>query len=535
LKAGRDEFDAGEARNCSFNSEGKDDDVSTALLQKKRADLSEPATDEEREALLNWLDDGEVHPAVGVLLRMESSTRRSLDALPEGDTRIPEVVARGCSRSLEAVRATWSELVRAESHWSAIRCYRSLGMCTLCGPSEQLRRFLEMSSIGASGSAVSGYIYGGFLSTPESAPVVSAPPVADADVRCVLESFGRECFEMGRAGADSGRVGQIARSDSLLAAVFGGREWRKWLRRPAPETDVLDALCDCKSEFDYLNQLQIGNAESWGSDAGRGKVVCVIDSGADESHPALQTQVCHYLRFDVYGHDKEAYACMDNACHGTKVAAAICGKPVDLSVVDRDGTLRLGIAPGAKLFVISALNGDCTNECGTWDQLLSGLQHAVSRKARLGHDIINISMEPNSLPNPKVAERIDWLLELLQRNGIVPVLAAGNRGANSCPLGRSGYYIGAIDGHGNPNPQNGPRVDLLAPGDLICAQPISPRLNKLYFGKYSGSSLAAATAAGAVALVASAKNIPSSQAMKILIESAVDRRLSIDGALQWTP
>jgi subtilisin family serine protease len=260
--------------------------------------------------------------------------------------------------------------------------------------------------------------------------------------------------------------------------------------------------------------------------------VCVIDSGADESHPLLQRQVAHYMRFDLYGYEKEAYACMDNACHGTKIAGWICGKPLDLAQLCGRGNIRLGIAPHARLLVLSSMGGDLLRESGTWDQLLAGLKHAVSLKHRYHHQTVNISMAFDTPKSADIIRNIDGFLTDIKHNGIVPILAAGNHGDDSCPLGTNGHYIGALDAQGNPSSKNGKRVDLLAPGDVYCGQPASPRLKHRLFGRHQGSSLAAAIVAGAVALVASEKRISAPAAMEKLLENAKDGRLWIDGALR---
>jgi hypothetical protein len=501
---------------------------STTLLRKVHHDRA--VTPQEHEALLKWLEEGPSHNTVGVLLRKESGYHEQMESLPDGDASLPYLVQDACARALEQIHDRWWNVVGSHSFWANINCYPLLGLCSLRGPSDDLRRLFESPINRDSDSPVAGYIYGNYLSTSES---VGAAMAEKAHARNVLETFGRDCFDIGRSKLDKGRVGEIAHSEVLFAALYGSRiDTRRWDDVPPEEPDPLDELCRHKSEFEYLNQLKLGDAKAWGEGAGKRQAVCVIDSGAEESHPVLHEQVAHYLRLDVMGYQKTAHDCTDNACHGTKISGAICGKPVDLARFRRQGIARIGLAPGAKLVVISALNGDFKQECGTFDQLFAGMEHAVKLSSRYGHSIVNISMEPNGPLAPSVASRIDELLQQLKRYEMVPILAAGNHGANSRPLGTSGYYIGALAPDGAPSPHNGPRVDLLAPGKLICAHPISMRLNNMPFGWYSGSSLSAALIAASVAIVASAKQIPAHEAMNRLLASAADDlRPNIDRAV----
>lgn len=487
------------------------------------------ALSEEHEAMLAWLSRSKSHESVAVLLRLEPKLQAQIDMLPDGDPAIPHWTRQACEKSLRMVHEKWHEIVGHGTYWSRINCFPDLAVCSLQGPIVNLERLLN-ALYESPAQPVAGYLYGGVLTTPEARGTRVRMPEG---ARVALETFARDCFDLGHRDQDQRRLRAMV-SESLLAALYSGP--------PADSgdddgddddsPDPIEYLSAFKDEWEYLNQLEIGDARSWSRSPGRGQLVCVVDSGADESHPLLQQQVAHYQRFDLYGYEKEAYACMDHACHGTKIAGCICGKPLDLAQLCGRGTIRLGIAPQAKLLVISALGGDVLGESGTWTQVLAGLHRAVSLKHIYHHQIVNLSMTLDAPPSAGIIRSVDKMLTTVKKNGIVPILAAGNHGANSCPLGTKGYYIGALIAPGEPSPKNGARVDLLAPGNLYCGQPASPRLKNRLFARHQGSSLAAAIVSGAVALVASEKRISAPAAMEALLASARGGDLWIDGALR---
>jgi hypothetical protein len=507
----------------------------STVFQDEEVGLEAPAFPSAHEAVLAWLDQSGPNESLGILARLSMKARDDLAQLNVGDLSIPSMYADGCLWSMNAIEETWHSIARPGNYWSRVCRYAPICVCSVRGPIQKLKRLVSHLARQHE-SPVAGYIYGGILCTPEAAARAESATRATDHAREVLRTFGEECFQLGRDGHSQERISTILESDLLIAAISANWFPFNWLLGTTDSVDGwLGKLKKMKSEFGYLSSLGIGDAHTWGRDRGRDHTICIIDSGADESHPMLQQQVKHYARFDVHGHEKEAYACMDQACHGTKIGGLACGRSVLFSQLGLDfpGQLQLGIAPAAKLIVLSCLNGDFCGESGTWEQLFSGLKNAVQLKSRFCHQIVNLSVETNSEQSPETKKSLNELLSILLRNGIVPIMAAGNRGAYSNPLGDRGFYIGAVDSNGNACDENGSRCDLLAPGkDLICPHPATKRLNDFFLDEYSGSSLSCALVSGAVALVASAKGVSALEAMNILIASARDNTLSIDSALQ---
>ncbi|MBN8625197.1 MAG: S8 family serine peptidase [Planctomycetes bacterium] len=484
-------------------------------------------------AVREWLSERRGITSLVAVVRRDERSDVAWERLPDGDPRLGESLSAATRRSVGRLEEHWRRYA-GYSPSARVEPFLGLGACVLHGPVDALRRFFDSPAAVDPAGPIEGLLFGDPLGTPESLAAEDA--LVDVEtLRRTMESLGRECYEAGQNGVPFAHCRDILESDAVLAAIGGGgRGFFGFGARPDP----LEILASVETPEAYLTQLGIGDAARWGRGAGRGQTVCVIDSGADESHPCLQRQVRHYLRYDLYGHEKEAYACMDHACHGTKIGGWIAGKDArrDELGCEADGLVRLGIAPGAKLFVISALNGDLMRESASFPQLIAALEAAVLRRPALGHSIANISIEvAGDRLQPGVALMFDLLLERLTRSGIVPILAAGNRGARSARLGRTGCYVGAADRRGRAWSKNGPHVDLLAPGvDLLCAHPRSARLNDAYVGIHTGTSIASAIVAGAVALVAAAKDISAGEALARLQATARNRFINIDDALDWT-
>lgn len=185
-----------------------------------------------------------------------------------------------------------------------------------------------------------------------------------------------------------------------------------WLLLRA-DTALLPSLraLDPEGQYDYqhiyLGSGELGRGEpapaGGASSASPGKGVGLIDSGVDESHPALRSTTLRH------------FGCDDRpqpAAHGTAVASLLVG---------RDGSFR-GALPGASLYAADAYCGAADG--GSVQRLAQGLAWLV--REHVG--VINISLvgPPNLLLQRAVAAA--------QARGHLIVAAVGNDGPAAAPL-----------------------------------------------------------------------------------------------------
>lgn len=228
---------------------------------------------------------------------------------------------------------------------------------------------------------------------------------------------------------------------------------------------------------------QIGaNAVQAGGITGQGVRVCIVDTGVDDTHPALNPLVAQN---DFVNGDTDA---TDDHGHGTHVAGI---------VASRDATFR-GVAPDAQLMAAKVLDNTGS---GFTSVVAAGVNWCVAN----GADVINLSLGGSAFTST-----CDGTIDAMAVNnafnaGVVVAAASGNDGflnAISTPACASNAMaVGAVDqGDGRTQFSNeGTELDVVAPGDPVTSLR-APFLGG-GFVALSGTSMATPHVAGLAALM----------------------------------
>jgi serine protease AprX len=256
----------------------------------------------------------------------------------------------------------------------------------------------------------------------------------------------------------------------------------------------------------------VGAMDLWRNDVtGKGVGVALLDTGVSD-HPDVADRVAASADLTTEGTFSDSYG------HGTSMAGIIAG----------DGSASqhryIGIAPRAHLVSVKVAGADGSTTLG---QVLYGLQLIDASKSRYNIRVVLMALAgpATSGPDPLVLA-----VERLWADGLVVVTAAGNSGPGPGSVASPGVdpyvlTVGATDESGTPGTGDdsvaefsarGPSVfglqkpdfvapgmsivSLRAPGSTIDATYPNARIEDDYF-RGSGTSMAAAVAAGAAALL----------------------------------
>jgi serine protease AprX len=261
------------------------------------------------------------------------------------------------------------------------------------------------------------------------------------------------------------------------------------------------------------------------TNTGAGVGVAIIDSGIKASTD-LQGRITAFYDF-TQGTPVAAYP-SDGYGHGTHIAGLIAGNG------QLSKTKYLGVATGVRLIGLKVLNSQGS---GRSSDVIAALEFAIANKAALGIDVINLSLG-HPIYEPVATDPMVQAVEHAVRAGIVVVVSAGNHGMNAS-TGAIGYAgitspgnapsaltVGSLrtkatatraDDEVSPFSSRGPtwydglvKPDILAPGQALVAisdvsttlyQNLALRADVAPYLKLSGTSMAAGTASGVVALV----------------------------------
>ncbi|WP_084145609.1 S8 family peptidase [Amycolatopsis jejuensis] len=209
---------------------------------------------------------------------------------------------------------------------------------------------------------------------------------------------------------------------------------------------------------------------------GSGVTVYVIDSGVDAKHPDLQHRVLPGKDFLTNGTDTS-----DTNGHGTRVAGIIAGH-------------SYGVAKGAQIFPVRVLD---KAGGGATDTIIAGLNWVAENAHQPAVAVLGIGGVPN--------EQLDNAVSGVA--AVMPIVVpAGEGGTDSSQVSparvAAALTVGASDVQDQVASFSnfGSPLDLYAPGVDIPA----PIAGTADVATLSGTSMAAAVAAGAVAIYRSA-------------------------------
>jgi bacillopeptidase F len=258
---------------------------------------------------------------------------------------------------------------------------------------------------------------------------------------------------------------------------------------------------------------------------GQGVLVGVVDTGVDDSHPALAGKIPLFYN----GEEKKVGPAKDFDSHGTHVSGTIAGG-------DRQNNL-IGVAPGAKVVMAGVVMQG-------YDAMIDGMQWFLDAEKNpiVANKIRSVGCSWNSggAPDQEVFYRA---IAAWEAAGILPVFSAGNNGEQGItnPHEYPGTFAVAAFGSdgkvaefssrgpGHYKGQDTQKPDIAAPGvDITSSVP---------GGKYeemSGTSMAQPHVTGTTALLLQVKpDLNPAQMREVLVKSAI----AADGqtAGQWSP
>jgi serine protease AprX len=355
------------------------------------------------------------------------------------------------------------------------------------------------------------------------------------------------------------RGGQVSGSSSLLGATVASltpAEIRSLATDPSIARIHIDADVKAASVAETSDanpaptaitfQQTIGALDAWNAgDTGQGVTVAVLDTGIDNHNfTAFGARV--KARVDFVDPANPAQG--DPAGHGTHVAGII-------------GASRAapapGVAPDASLVSVRVLDANGSSRLST---VIRGLEWVVARKKSMGIRVVVLALGAPAVTGYR-EDPLAAVAELAWRSGLVVVTAAGNGGPGAGTIQTPAIdplvlTVGADDENGTtartddsvpswssvgPTPDGLAKPDLIAPGRKIVSVRVPGSTIDLQSPthvegsttiRFSGTSEAAAVAAGAATLLLQQRpDLTPDQTKGLLIGAA--RPLSgVSGATQ---
>jgi hypothetical protein len=258
-------------------------------------------------------------------------------------------------------------------------------------------------------------------------------------------------------------------------------------------------------------------------------VVAVLDTGVDESHPALSGSLMLPGFNAIDGSSKVK----DSHGHGTHVSGIIAGRRTDRGFE--------GVSRHAFILPIRVIQSgpnapirpqELEGAAGTalTENVAKGIHHAIER----GAHIIHLSL---AWPASIRSKSVDDSIALAEKKGVLVVASAGNDSTHAMVypcLYASVICVGAHgpDGAFTHFSNHGPMVDILAPGvSILSAWPLSK--NPVMFAGQTGyefrngTSMAAPFVTGALAELISLGIPPNEAKNRLFLSSRSTRTTSL--------
>lgn len=237
---------------------------------------------------------------------------------------------------------------------------------------------------------------------------------------------------------------------------------------------------------------------------GQGTKVCIVDTGVDDTHPALNPLVAET---DLVNHDNDA---TDDHGHGTHVAGIIASK---------DATYR-GVAPSSSLMAVKVLDASGS---GFSSDVAAGIDWCVAHGAK----VVNLSLG-GGLYSGTCDGNIDAIaVNNAVAAGVTVAVASGNSGTLSqvsSPACASGAIaVGALDNSDARTAfsNEGPQLDVMAPG--VSIKSLNAPFKGGGFVSLTGTSMATPHVAGLASLILDKNsNLNQAQVRNAILNNALD-------------
>jgi len=322
---------------------------------------------------------------------------------------------------------------------------------------------------------------------------------------------------------------KIKKKFDVMPAVIVSMD-EKWMAKIHAKKNVVGIYEDFKVQAVLDNSVPKISADQVHNTGllGTGVKVCIIDTGVDDSHPAIE--LVAEQNFVVTTQNFDPDDANDDQGHGTHVAGI---------VGSTDATYK-GVAPGVSLMASKVLN---QFGGGSFAGVLAGINWCVAN----GANVLNLSLGSvgvgfssdcdddgnTGMGQPTLIEQVSTAISNAYDDGIVTVAAAGNDNFQISVLAPAcasrAIAVAGTDDNDNRYvfSNRSPLLDVAAPGvsikSTLAAVQQPGGIQAGEFGSKTGTSMSTPHVAGAAALLMSYNSTLSPGDIQNLLEqNAVD-------------